>query len=103
MSDKGSAAGLSRREVIQRGGAAAALALTGGDLLAACGSAGSGDSASSALPSAGGPPVGGTPVRGGTLRLGFISGGQAETLIPRARMRPSTFFAPSNCLTASLS
>src|SRR3954469_55072 len=74
--------GLSRRDVIQRGGAAT-LALGAAQVLAACGGASGGSNGqpgATTTPS-GGPPTAGTPVRGGTIKIGWVGSG-TETLIP---------------------
>src|SRR5207247_310628 len=77
MRPEESKAGLSRRDLLQRGGGVA-LGLSAGSLLAACG----GGSNATSTTSTGGPPTTGTPVRGGTLTIGGIGGGGTETLIP---------------------
>jgi peptide/nickel transport system substrate-binding protein len=77
--------GLNRRDLIRRG-ALGAGAFAAGQLLAACGGGGSGAPASTGTPggpgTATGPAGGGTPVKGGTLRVGMLSQGTAETLVP---------------------
>jgi peptide/nickel transport system substrate-binding protein len=79
MSDDGSRAGLSRRDVLQRG-AAGAVVLGAGGVLAACG--GGSSTPGTTKTASGGPATGGTPVRGGTVTIGWIGGGPTETLIP---------------------
>jgi peptide/nickel transport system substrate-binding protein len=56
----------------------------GGALLAACGGTSNSGSTSSANAGLATSSGGGVPVRGGTLRVGMISGGPTETLIPGA-------------------
>ena len=79
MSDDGFRAGLSRRDVLQRG-AAGAVVLGAGGVLAACG--GGSNTPGATKTASGGPPTGGTPVRGGTVTIGWIGGGSTESLIP---------------------
>ncbi|HUA04933.1 MAG TPA: ABC transporter substrate-binding protein [Solirubrobacteraceae bacterium] len=74
---------LSRRAFLGRGAlGVGALGL----VLAGCGSTSSGSSTGSSAAAqtsralSSGPPTGGTPVKGGTLRLGFITGGPAESI-----------------------
>lgn len=69
--------GLTRRTFLERG-AQGALIITGGNLLAACGSSSSPE-AESGLPTTSGS---GEPVRGGTLVLGATTLGATETLYP---------------------
>lgn len=65
--------GLTREQILRRGGALAGVALVGGGL-AACGSSGSA--------STGGASTGGTPKRGGTLKLVLTDTSTSETLDP---------------------
>lgn len=65
---------ITRRKLIQVGGAGA-LAIGLGGVLAACGGGASGTAASG-----GGGGGGGTPKRGGTLRVGATGGGTSDTL-----------------------
>ncbi|MCS5721450.1 ABC transporter substrate-binding protein [Herbiconiux sp. CPCC 203407] len=64
---------ISRRTLLQVGGAAAVVVGVSG--LAACTAPGGGPAETSGAPSGGG-----TPVRGGTLRVGATSGGSGDTL-----------------------
>ncbi len=66
--------GLSRRQLLERGGLLAA-SVPAASILAACGSS-TGTAGS-------GSTTGGTPRRGGDLTLGVIGGGAAETLDPQ--------------------
>ena len=72
----------SRRDFLRLSGfAVGGVALASSGLLTACGaSSGGGGGNSSAGKYSFGPPQGGTPVKGGTLRVGLISGGNAETV-----------------------
>src|SRR3954452_19618168 len=74
--------GLSRRDVIQRGGAVT-LPLGAAQVLAACGgpSGGSNGQPGATTTPSGGPPTAGTPVRGGTIKIGWVGSG-TETVIP---------------------
>ncbi len=80
---------LSRRELLQRGGAGLLVAGVGPALLAACGDGGSSESAAppppagtSASTTAGETAAAGGPVRGGRLRVGLNDGGATDTLSP---------------------
>src|SRR5438093_6537279 len=81
MTDTNSALTLSRREAI-RWGAAGTLGLGTASLLAACGGGGGATRSVSHPGASAGPPAGGSPARGGTLTIGWLSGGNAETLLP---------------------
>jgi peptide/nickel transport system substrate-binding protein len=84
LNDRTEPRDLTRRQVVKAAGAGA-LAVGGARWLAGCGPAGSSPAATAtSAPGTGGPPAGGTPVKGGTLTVGWITGGQSETLNPGA-------------------
>src|SRR3954447_17465568 len=81
MTDANFPLNLSRREAI-RLGAAGTMGLGTANLLTGCGGGG-GPSLSGSQPgAAAGPPAGGRRARGGPLTIGWLSGGNAETLLP---------------------
>ena len=75
MDEKTSHEGVRRREFLQRSLAAGAV-LSSSGLIAACG----GSSSSSSAPST---ATAGQPVRGGKLNVGFVGGGDNESLDPQ--------------------
>jgi len=77
-SDSGSG-GISRRDALKAGGAAAGVVM-GGSLLAACGSKSAGTNASSTADS--GSPATGRIKKGGIISLGVAGGGAADTIDP---------------------
>src|SRR4051795_12516395 len=81
MTDANSPLNLSRREAL-RLGAAGTLGLGAANFLAACGGGGAAPPSSDRRDASTGPPAGGRPARGGTVTIGWLSGGNAETLLP---------------------
>jgi peptide/nickel transport system substrate-binding protein len=83
--------GITRREIIKAGALSGGLALVGPGLLAACGSGGATSASKARTAYSVGPPAG-TPVKGGTLRVGLVTGGNAETIDVRlAANTPDVF------------